>query len=101
MTIMKILDETVRDDFTVKCQIVDTVLDYVITEFYANIYDIEVMVDVEGLSFITLPATFVNNIGTIVSLNNVDRLLNIIQTNIITNDTIYNIQIPYDNIMIL
>ena len=101
MTIMKILDETVREDFTVKCQIVDTVLDYVITEFYTNLNDLDTMVDMEGISYVNLPATFYNNISTIVCLDNLNRILTVIQSDIITKRTTHKISVLYDDISML
>ena len=61
---MKVFEESVLENGLVKCQIVDTVLGNIITEFYTNLNDLDTMVDMEGISYVNLPATFYNNIST-------------------------------------
>ena len=101
MTLMKVFEESVLENGLVKCQIVDTILGNIITEFYTNLNDLDTMVDMEGISYVNLPATFYNNISTIVCLDNLNRILTIIQSDIITKRTTHKISVLYDDISML
>lgn len=101
MTILRISTERNNLNNKIECKIIDTVTDVLVTVFYISENDLRSMIssiDMEGISFANINIGIHQNIISFISINNIDRIITIMQHEIISRELIRSYNVKYDNI---
>lgn len=86
-----------------KLEVLDNITEQSIILFSVSDSDIKTIVtsiSAEGISFINIPIGIINGLYTIITINNIDELITILQYRIIDRKEVNEIIIPFERIIL-
>lgn len=86
-----------------KLEVLDNITEQSILLLSASQSDIKTIISsicAEGITFINIPIGIINNLYTIITINNLDELITILQYRIIDRKEINEIIIPFEKVIL-